>query len=43
MEEHLVDGRNVTEVEKKVKDWMEGTMYDWTIIKCSTSKCIAVY
>ena len=27
-EDHLVDGRNVTEVEKKVKDWMEGTMYD---------------
>lgn len=42
-EEHLVDGRNVTEVEKKVKDWMNGTMYDWKIIKCSTSKCIAVY
>lgn len=42
-EDHLVDGRNVTEVEKKVKDWMDGTMYDWKIIKCQTSKVIAVY
>lgn len=42
-EDHLVDGRNVTEVEKKVKDWMDGTMYDWKIIKCHTSKVIAVY
>ena len=33
----------VTEVEKKVKDWMDGTMYDWKIIKCQTSKVIAVY
>ena len=42
-EEYLVDGRNVTEVEKKVKDWMDGTMYSWKIIKCQTSKVMAVY
>ena len=42
-EDHLVDGRNVTEVENKVKEWMEGTMYEWKITKCQTSKVIAVY
>ena len=42
-EEQLVDGRNVTEVESKVKAYMEGTMCEWKIIKCQTSKIGVVY
>ena len=42
-EEQLVDGRNVTEVEYKVKAYMEGTMCEWKIIKCQTSKIGVVY
>lgn len=42
-EEHLVDGSNVTEVEKKVKDQMDGTMSEWKIVKCQTSKISVVY
>lgn len=42
-EEQLVDGRNVTEVESKVKAYMEGTMCEWKIIKCQTSKISVVY
>lgn len=42
-EEHLVDGSNCTEVEKKVKEQMEGTMSEWKIVKCQTSKITVVY
>ena len=42
-EEQLVDGRNVTEVESKVKKYMEGTMSEWKITKCATSKIGVVY
>ena len=42
-EEHLVDGRNCTEVEDKVKKEMEGTMAQWKIVKCQTSKVSIVY
>ena len=42
-EEQLVDGRNVTEVESKVKAYVEGTMCEWKIIKCQTSKIGVVY
>ena len=43
-EEHLVDGRNVTDVESKVHEQMEGTtMAQWKITKCQTSKIILVY
>ena len=41
--EHLVDGRNCTEVENKVKVYMEGTMNEWKITKCQTSKISVVY
>ena len=42
-EEYLVDARNPTEVETKVKDWMDGTMYEWHITKIQVSKINAVY
>ena len=42
-EEHLVDGRNCTEVEHKVKKEMEGVASDWKIVKCQTSKISVVY
>ena len=42
-EEQLVDGRNVTEVESKVKKYMDGTMSEWKITKCQTSKIGVVY
>lgn len=42
-EEHLVDGRNCTEVENKVKSYMEGTMSEWKITKCQVSKIGVVY
>ena len=42
-EEHLVDGRNCTEVEHKVKKDMEGVASDWKIVKCQTSKISVVY
>jgi cobalamin biosynthesis Co2+ chelatase CbiK len=42
-EEYLVDARNPTEVDAKVKEWMDGTMYDWKITKIAESKTIAVY
>ncbi len=42
-EEHLVDGSNVTEVENKVKEQMEGTMSEWKILKVQTSKISVVY
>ena len=42
-EEHLVDGINCTEVEKKVKDQMQGTMAEWKITNCQVSKIILVY
>ena len=42
-EEHLVDGRNCTEVENKVKKEMEGVASDWKIVKCQTSKISVVY
>ena len=42
-EEHLVDGRNVTDVESKVQEQMEETMAQWKITKCQTSKIILVY
>ena len=42
-EEQLVDGRNVTEVESKVKAYMDGTMCEWKIIKSQTSKIGVVY
>ena len=42
-EEYLVDARNPTEGDAKVKEWMDGTMYDWKITKIAESKTIAVY
>jgi hypothetical protein len=42
-EEHLVDGRSCTEVEQKVKKEMEGTLGEWKIVKCQTSKITIVY
>ena len=42
-EEHLVDGRNCTEVENKVKKEMEGVASDWKIVKCQTSNISVVY
>ena len=42
-EVHLVDGANCTEVEAKVKEEMEGTMYEWKIISCAESKIGVVY
>ena len=42
-EEHLVDGRNCTEVENKVKKEMEGVASDWKIVKGQTSKMSVVY
>lgn len=42
-EEHLVDGRNVTEVEAKVKKEMTGVLAEWKIVKCQTSKISVVY
>lgn len=42
-EEHLVDGQNLTEVQNKVTEDMQGTIYDWKIIKCVSSKIQKVY
>lgn len=42
-EEHLVDGKNVTDVESKVAKEMDGVISPWKIVKCQTSKIIAVY
>jgi len=42
-EEHLVDGRNVTDVESKVAKEMDGIVSPWKIVKCQTSKIISVY
>ena len=42
-DEHLVDGRNVTDVESKVKDEMAGVSAEWKIVKCQTSKISVVY
>ena len=42
-EEHLVDGRNVTDVESKVAKEMDGIISPWKIVKCQTSKIISVY
>ena len=42
-EEHLVDGVSCTEVEKKVREEMDGTMSEWKIVKCQQSKICVVY
>lgn len=42
-EEHLVDGRDATEVEAKVKDEMGMAMGDWKITKLAVSKISLVY
>ncbi len=41
-EEHLVDGR-FNDVKTKVEEYMKGTMAEWKIVKCQTSKIIVVY
>jgi hypothetical protein len=42
-ETHLVDAVNPTEVEKKVAEVMDGTMYDWRISSMTISKIGVVY
>lgn len=42
-EEHLVDGRDATEVEQKVKAEMGIAMGDWKITKLALSKISLVY
>lgn len=40
---HLVDGVSITDIEKKVAEEMKGTMWDWKIVSCKTSKITIVY
>lgn len=42
-EVHLVDAYNPTTVESKVKEQMEGTIFDWKIVDMKTSKIQYVY
>lgn len=42
-ETHLVDAVNPTDVEKKVAEVMDGTMYDWRISSMTISKIGIVY
>lgn len=40
---HLVDGIDPTDVQKKVIEQMNGTMFDWEITSITLSKIIIVY
>lgn len=42
-EVHLVDGVNPTDVETKVAENMDGTMYEWKIVSMAVSKIQQVY
>lgn len=42
-ENHLVDGVNPTDVETKVAQMMDGTMWEWRIVSMSISKISVVY
>lgn len=42
-ETHLVDAASPTDVEIKVTQMMDGTMYDWRILSMSISKISVVY
>lgn len=42
-EVHLVDGVNPTDVEAKVAQEMEGTMWEWKITSMNVSKIQLVY
>lgn len=42
-EVHLVDAYNPTAAEKKIKQQMEGTIFDWKIVNMSASKIQYVY
>lgn len=42
-ENHLVDAVSPTDVETKVSQMMNGTMYDWRILSMSISKIGIVY
>lgn len=42
-EVHLVEGVSPSDVETKVAKEMEGTMFDWEIVKIEISKITIVY
>ena len=42
-EEHLVEGHDCTEVERKVTNEMKGTMSDWKITNMKVSKITYIY
>jgi hypothetical protein len=41
--QYLVDAVNATDVDKKVNEYMKGTMWDWKIISIQKSKVTAVF
>lgn len=41
--QYLVDAVNATDVDKKVNEYMNGTMWDWKIISIQKSKFSAVF
>lgn len=42
-ETHLVDAVNATDCEKKLHDYMDGTMAEWELLEVKQSKIIVVY
>lgn len=41
--QYLVDAVNATDVDKKVNEYMNGTMWDWKIISIQKAKVSAVF
>jgi hypothetical protein len=42
-ETHLVDAVNATDCEKKLHEYMDGTMAEWELLEVKQSKIIVVY
>ena len=42
-ETHLVDAVNATDCEKKLHEYMGGTMAEWELLEVKQSKIIVVY